>query len=330
MIRKADFVPAWWLPGPHTQTLWATLIRRTPRVPLRRERIELPDGDFLDLDWTLANTGPITLILHGLEGSSDSGYARGLLHTLSSGGWRGVVMHFRGCSGEPNRFPHSYNAGQTNDLAYIVHLLRQREPQTFLTCVGYSLGGNALLKWLGETGTCTQVRAAVAVSVPFLLESAARRMQQGFSRLYQNHLLRHLRASYRRKFHIHRQLPVSLNELAKLRDFYAFDTRVTAPLHGYSDAYDYYARASCRQYLKAIRVPTLIIQAIDDPFMLPSAIPGAAELSDSVILELSPHGGHVGFISGSLPWRAIYWLEQRIPAFLREQLKKTEAARSLA
>jgi predicted alpha/beta-fold hydrolase len=322
MIYAADFKPAWWLPGPHLQTLWPVLCRRQPRPHLRRERLELFDGDFLDLDWTQQDRGPIVLILHGLEGSSDSGYARGLLHAVAARGWRGVVLHFRGCSGEPNRLAPSYNAGHTSDLACVIDWLRHREPVTPLACVGYSLGGNVLLKWLGETGTTAPIQAAVAVSVPFLLESATRRLGRGLSRLYQTYLLYHLRANYQGKSHLQAQLPVPVKEMARLRDFYSFDDKVTAPLHGYTDARDYYARASCRQYLKAIRAPTLILHALDDPFMLPEVVPTAEELADSVILELSPHGGHVGFVTGPSPWQAVYWLERRIPLFLVKHLEQ--------
>ncbi len=326
MIRKASFQPAWWLPGPHLQTLWPALCRRKPRPSTWRERVELPDGDFLDLDWTVGKHGPIVAILHGLEGSSDSGYARGLLNTVATKGWRGVVVHFRGCSGEPNRRAASYNAGHTADIAYVMALLHQREPKTPLACVGYSLGGNALLKWLGETEIDVPVQAAVAVSVPFTLELAARRLRRGFSRLYQAYLLRHLRASYRRKSSLHIKLPLTLKEMKNLRDFYTFDDKVTAPLHGYASAYDYYTRASCRPHLKNIRVPTLILHATNDPFMFADAVPSATELSESVILELSPYGGHVGFVTGALPWQPIYWLEQRIPAFLAEQLTGTSSS----
>ncbi|HHW78021.1 MAG TPA: hydrolase [Xanthomonadaceae bacterium] len=319
MIQPADFRPAWWLPGPHAQTLWPVLCRRRPRLSLRRERLELPDGDFLDLDWTVGARGPIVLVLHGLEGSSDSHYALGLLVAIARRGWRGAVMHFRGCGGEPNRLARSYCAGDTADIAYVVDWLHQREPAAPLAAVGYSLGGNALLKWLGETDADPPLRAAVAVSVPFLLDACARRLGRGLSRLYQFHLLRELRRSYRDKFQHRLDGPISLDQLTALRDFYAFDDRVTAPLHGYAGAHDYYARASCRPYLRRIRVPTLILHALDDPFMSPDAIPEAAELSASVRLEPSPHGGHVGFVDGRWPWRAGYWLERRIPAFLTER-----------
>lgn len=325
MIRNADFRPAWWLPGPHLQTVWPTLCRSGLRPQMRRERLELPDGDFLDVDWTPGDSGPIVLILHGLEGSSESVYARGLLTTLTQLGWRGAVMHFRGCSGEPNRRRQSYNAGDTSDLAYLASLLHQREPDTPLACVGFSLGANVLLKWLGETGAAAPVQSAVGVSVPFQLEAAARRLQRGCSRLYQAYLLHSLRASYRRKFRNLPQPPVPLAQIGKLKDFFSYDDRITAPLHGYTGVADYYARASCRQYLSGIQVPTLILHARDDPFILPSAIPAPTELSGSVILELSPQGGHVGFVSGSAPWQPIYWLERRIPAFLAEFLERYES-----
>lgn len=199
-IEPADFRPAWWLPGPHAQTLWPVLCRRRPRVPLRRERLELPDGDFLDLDWTRGEQGPIVLVVHGLEGSSDSHYAAGMLAAADRRGWRGVVMHFRSRSGEPNRLARSYCAGDTADIAHVVDRLHQRQPATPLAVVGYSLGGNALLKWLGETANDPPLRAAVAVSVPFLLEDTARRLGKGFSRLYQWHLLDKLKRGYRDKF----------------------------------------------------------------------------------------------------------------------------------
>lgn len=315
MIGAADFRPAPWLPGPHAQTLWAALARR-PRLTLNRERLELPDGDFLDLDWSAGRDGPLVLLLHGLEGSSDSGYARGLVAALVARGWRAVVMHFRGCSGEPNRLARSYCAGCTEDLDHVVVQLHRREPDTPLAAVGYSLGGNMLLKWLGEQDGPMPLRAAVAVSVPFLLERAARRMTEGLSRLYQRHLLRACKAGYRAKFATRDDAPVSLDELAAMRDFFAFDDRITAPLHGYAGVDDYYRRASCRAWLRDIETPTLILHALDDPFMTPDAVPETHELGPGVRLELSPRGGHVGFVEG---WGR-YWLEQRIPAFLAESM----------
>ena len=319
MDSPPAFRPAWWLPGPHAQTLWPVLFRKRSRLALRRERLELPDGDFLDLDWAGDDErGPIVLILHGLEGSSDSHYARGLLATVVRHGWRGVVMHFRGCGGQPNRLARRYYAADTADMAYVADCLRRREPTVPLAAVGYSLGGNALLKWLGTARVDLPLRAAVAVSIPFRLDDTARRLQQGFSRLYQLHLLRALKRGYRAKFRHRSDGPVTLAELATIQDFHGFDDRITAPLHGYAGVHDYYTRASCRPDLRHIRIPTLILHALDDPFMRPATAPAASELSPSVRLELSPSGGHVGFIAGPWPWRADYWLERRIPTFLAE------------
>jgi len=316
---EGDFKPAWWCRGPHAQTLWARLVRRAPRVALRRERLELPDGDFIDLDWTTHGGGPIVIVLHGLEGSSDSPYARGILRAIDSRGWRGVVMHFRGCSGEPNRLPRSYHSGDTGDLVYLVETLRRREPRTPLATVGYSLGGNVLLKWLGKSGEQAPLRAAVAVSVPFVLSHAAERLQRGFSRIYQWQLLHSLRDSVETKRR-RMMLPLKITDLSALRSFRDFDEHVTAPLHGFDGADHYYAVSSSRQYLEAIAVPTLILHALDDPFMTERTIPRPEELSGHVILELSRRGGHVGFVSGTWPWRSRYWLEERIPAYLARYL----------
>ena len=323
MPSSSTFKPAWWLPGPHLQTLFPFIARRFGhRPPLRRERLELADGDFIDLDWTVTPAdGPIVLILHGLEGSSRSGYARGLLQAVSDRGWRGVVMHFRGCSGEPNRLPRSYCAGETDDIATVVGLLRRREPKVPIVAVGYSLGGNALLKWLGESGADNPLTAAVAVSVPLLLARSAWRMNRGLSRLYQGYLLRSLKASYRRKMSMAGQLPVPAAELDRLNSFYTFDDRITAPLHGYRDADDYYSRASARQYLIAIMTPTLVLHAADDPFMTKDVVPAPCELSPAVQFECSHRGGHVGFVTGALPWRPQYWLEQRIGRFITDRFE---------
>jgi hypothetical protein len=315
----AEFLPAWWCRGPHAQTLWPILFRSRPRLRLTRERIELPDGDFVDLDWNENQTGPIVIVLHGLEGSSKSIYARGLLKALQEAGWRGVVMHQRGCSGEPNRLPRSYHSGETADFAHVLRTLRQREPNTVFAAVGYSLGGNALLKWLGETRDRESLRAAVAVSVPFLLNHAARRMAQGFSRLYQWELLRRLHRSLRRK-RARMDVPLAIPDVERLRTFREFDEYVTAPLHGFNGADHYYSACSSRAFLKGIVTPTLIVHAIDDPFMAPDTPPTRAELSEDVRFELYRHGGHVGFVAGPWPWRPSYWLEHRIPDFLSEYL----------
>ena len=294
-------------------------MRRSPRLSFQRERLELPDGDFIDLDWTENNNGPIVIVLHGLEGSSASPYARGLLRAMENRGWRGVVMHFRGCSGAPNRLARSYHSGDTGDLAYLIEVLRRREPRTPLATVGFSLGGNVLLKWLGKSGERAPLCAAVAVSVPYVLHCAADRLQQGFSQVYQWQLMRSLRRTVAEK-RKRMQMPLKIYDLSALKNFRDFDEHVTAPLHGFTSAEHYYTASSSRQYLNGIAVPTLLLHARDDPFMTEAAIPRDDELSETVTLELSAHGGHVGFVAGTWPWQPRYWLEERIPAYLARYL----------
>lgn len=313
MRHTADFAPAWWLPGPHLQTLVPNLLPRRG-VRLSRERLELPDGDFLDLDWGPPRPGPLVLLLHGLEGSSRSPYVAGLMRRLAAAGYQGVVMHFRGCSGEPNRQPRAYCAGETADIAHVVDVLRARRPHP-VAMIGVSLGGNALLRWLGDPARAGDaVDTAIAISVPFDLARAAVRMNRGFSRLYQWYLVNRLRRSVARKCR-HMPMPIDCTRLAELRDFRSFDDAVTAPLHGYRDVDDYYARASCRSWLPGIRVPTLILHAENDPFMSPDVIPDARELSAAVRLEVAAGGGHAGFMDSLgrswLESRCVAWLEAR-------------------
>lgn len=315
MIVESDFRPPRWLTNPHLQTLWPVLFRRRPKLRLRRERLELPDGDFLDLDWTEQREGPLVVVFHGLEGSVRSHYANAMLRALMRGGLSAVLMHFRGCSGEPNRLPRSYNMGETGDIAQVVGLLAARFPGRPLFAIGYSLGGNALLKWLGETGEANPLAAAVAVSVPFNLFHAAQRLDSGAARLYQWHLLGKLKQSVARKQSL-RNLNHHLPRLDTLRNFTQFDDAVTAPLHGYRDVSDYYTRAVCTPYLAHVRRPTLIVHAVDDPFMYPHSVPGADALAPSVHLELAAHGGHVGFVERPFQPRGPWWLERRILRFL--------------
>ena len=311
MITSSTFKPLWWLKSPHLQTLWPLWFGRR-RLYGCSERLELEDGDFLDLRW-FDGDGPLVVVVHGLEGSIDSHYAGAMMQALQEHGFHGLFMHLRGCSGEPNRLDRSYHSGETGDLAAVVRHAARVTGKPVFAMIGYSLGANALLKWLGEGGEQPPLQRAVAVSVPFQLGDAARKLSTGFSRLYQNHLLERLRRNFRRKFRQRASpLPVDVD---RLRDFYSFDDKVTAPLHGFSSAADYYRQSSSRQYLKNIQCETLILHAQDDPFLFEESIPGNEELSQHVTLELSKHGGHVGFISGSVfPQR---WLEPRIIRFLQ-------------
>lgn len=315
-IVQSLFHPAWWCRNPHLQTLWPLAVK-PPHPELSRERIELPDGDFIDLDWTTNTNDPVVLVIHGLEGSAHSHYARRILHALPTQGFRGVLMHFRGSSGEPNRLPRAYHSGETGDLNYIYDLLSDRR-HSMRAIIAYSLGGNVLLKWLGERRKDLPKLKAVAISVPFVLSELADHMNKGFPRVYQRHLVRSLHKTFEAKSRIV-ELHLTTAQIDKLRSFWEFDDKVTAPLHGFADATDYYNKSSSRQYLHGITTPTLVIQAKDDPFMSPAVIPEENELGASVTLELSQHGGHVGFISGGTPRQPKFWLEDRIIDYISEE-----------
>lgn len=320
-MAQFPFIPAWWLPNGHLQTIWQTLVRRQKKLITRNERIELPDGDFLDLAWVGPEQGPIVIVLHGIAGCIDSPYARGLLQTIIDCNWRGLFVHFRGCSGVPNRLPRFYHSGETEDFDFIVTELLRRDPKVLIAAVGFSLGGNVLIKWLSKNNSKKSVVAGVAVSVPFELYKAANHLNKGFSRFYQWYLLRSLRRLVKSKFD-QQPGPVDIHEIDKLRTFWEFDNHVTAPLHGFVDADDYYHQASSRNDLKHITTPTLILQARDDPFIPPEVNPQPHELSPYVTFELYETGGHVGFISGKYPWQPVYWLDQRITEYLKNHFGK--------
>lgn len=319
------FIPAFGLGNPHLQTLWGPLWRPATALQHQRERLWLDDGDFLDLDWHGPHSAeaPLVLVLHGLTGSSSSHYVAGLQQALASQGWASAALNWRGCSGEPNLLPRSYHSGASEDLAAAIAHLRAKRPQAPLYAVGYSLGGNVLLKYLGETGSTSFLQGATAVSVPFRLDQCADRIGQGFSRIYQAHFMREMLAYIKdkqRQFqhdgrHEGLATLAQLGPLTRMRTFWDFDGRVTAPLHGFADAQDYYRRASSRYFLGEIRTPTLIIQAADDPFVFPHSLPEASELSASTRFELQAKGGHVGFVDGTLKQPG-YYLERRIPQWL--------------
>jgi len=328
MRHHIPFKPAWWLRNAHGQTLWPALFRRLPPLSTRRERFPTRDGDFIALDWCGEGTGPLVILLHGLSGSSRSPYIAGLQQALRKRGLRSVAMNFRGCGGSANDTARCYHSGDTEDFEYLCAELRRRHPETPLAAVGFSLGGNVLLKCLGTQGRFAGLSAAVAVSAPMQLNLCSDRMDVGFSRLYRNQLLRELKAYiHGKKDHLRKigqtqeaDKLEKLGDLSVIRSFWDYDRQVVAALYGFKDAQDYYAKSSSRQYLQAITTPTLIIHARDDPFMTPQVIPSTAELSAAVCLEITAGGGHVGFVSGNIPGFPRYWLDQRIPAFLLEKL----------
>ena len=313
-LIESAFQPAWWLRGDHAQTLWPAFFRRRRKLTIHWDRLELEDGDFLDLAWSGPEDGPIVLFFHGLQGGIDSHYARGMMYRLNQHGFRVCLMHFRGCGREPNRLPISYHSGKTDDPQFLLDHVNDRYGRTPFAAVGVSLGGNVLLKWLGEQGTRSPLKKAVAISVPFRLDAAADRLEKGLSRLYQRHLVNSLKNAYRRKF---ARIGSPLNlDLEKLDTFRLFDDQVTAALHGFRGVDDYYARCSSRQFIPDIRIPTLILHARHDPFMFPDTPPEPDELPEQVSLEIPQAGGHVGFISGNFPGWGNYYAEQRVAEWL--------------
>ncbi len=316
MIQKSRFKPLWYLKNPHAQTLLANLIH--PSLPqVRYETLPLADGDSLDLACGSAEGENTVLILHGLEGSLKSAYAQRMMNALNARGIPAVFMFFRGCNGRPNKALRSYHSGETDDLRQVIQHLKARGSKR-IALVGYSLGGNVTLKYLGEARTDDAIVCATATSVPLLLDVCATRMNRGFSRIYQRDLMRRLKNKVIQKQSILLAAGINQDPL-KLKTFVEFDDALTAPTHGFKNAQDYYQRCSSRQFLKHIDKPTLIIHSKDDPFMTQQAIPGEDEISSQVTLELSEHGGHVGFIGGSL-LKPEYWLEKRIIDFIQPYL----------
>jgi len=313
-VKTSDFKPAWWLRSPHLQTLWPVFFKKRHKLDLFVEQVELDDGDFIDLCWSKKSSDKIVLVLHGLEGSIDSHYANGIMYQLEQSGYKPVFMYFRGCSGRFNRLARAYHSGETGDLSAIVEHIKNKTSFYPYAVIGFSLGANVLLKWLGETGNLNPVRKAVAVSVPFILHDAAKRLEIGVSKIYRDHLLGSLKNTYIKKFkHIDSPLDV---DVKSLKSFWDYDDKVTAPLHGFDGAQDYYDSCSSRQFLKNIQIPTRIIHSYDDPFMFHTTMPNEDELNDNIDFLTTRHGGHVGFVSGSNPFVTYSWCELKITEFL--------------
>jgi uncharacterized protein len=294
-------------------------------VSYRRERWELPDGDFIDVDWVdgPAST-PLLVLFHGLEGSSGSHYARTIMAAVKSRGWRGAVAHFRGCSGEPNRLPRAYYAGDTKEIAYLLDRFKAGNGDAPLFAAGVSLGGNALLKWLGEEGENAQLTRAAAISAPVDMVAAGTALDRGFTRNYTAHFLRSLKRKSLAKLDAY-PLLYERRTVEKIDTIKGFDTEVTARLHGFRDAADYWTKASAKPGLIDIRVPTLMINARNDPFLPAGVLPGRDEVSDRVTLEYPAKGGHVGFVSGPFPGN-LDWLPRRLLDFFGEGSAATAAA----
>lgn len=305
-----------WLPGGHAQSIYPLLIKPQP-FPYRRQRWETPDGDFIDLDWSPAPRpdAPLVVLFHGLEGSSNSHYALSLMAALKAIGWSGVVVHFRGCSGELNRLPRAYHSGDSAEVDWVLRRLKDGQPDRPLYAMGVSLGGNVLLKWLGECGLAAGaiLDAAVAVSAPLDLAICGHGLARGFNRVYTQYFLRTLKPGAAARL---QRFPGLFDgeRLASVRTVYDFDELVTGPLHGFAGADDYWRRSSSKPWLRQIHVPTLLLNARNDPFLPAQALPKPDQVSASVKLEFPRHGGHVGFVSGGFPGR-LDWMPQRVLRF---------------
>lgn len=319
-----------WLPGGHAQTLWPLLIKG-PAPAYRRERWDSPDGDFIDLDWldpTPAQAPgshdpgqrPLVVLFHGLEGSSRSHYAIALMDAVAHQGWGGVVPHFRGCSGELNRRPRAYHSGDSEEIDWILQRLHRQHPHRPLLVCGVSLGGNALLKWLGEREFLARqvVTAAAAICAPLDLQVTGHHLARGFNRLYTRHFLGTLKQSALARLDRFPGL-FDAHRVVSARTLFDFDDAVTAPLHGFAGADDYWTRASAKPLLPGIQVPTLIINPLNDPFLPARALPRVNQLSPRIVFETPRSGGHVGFVRGMPPGH-LRWLPQRLLQFFTQEV----------
>ena len=320
-IVRSAFRPARWLRNRHAQTIYPSVPWASPeRLTLRREVLKLPDGDETAVDWVVETEGtpktaPLLIILHGLEGSAESTYARMLMQAAVARQWRCCVLHFRDCGDYRNVLPRRYHAGETNDVRYFVAKLEREGQFGPMIAAGYSLGGNVLLKYLGESGAGCPLKGAAAVCVPLNLHNSAEAINSGISKGYQRYLLKRMKRSVTRKFDRY-TAAFDWEKAMAAKTFAEFDDAVTAPLHGFAGKDDYYDKCSSVNFLKHIERPTLIVNALDDPFMTPDVIPEPEALSENVTLEVSEHGGHVGFIEGGPPWRPRFYLPERLIGFL--------------
>ena len=303
LIAESDYRAPWWLPGGHLQTIVPSLFRRVPTVTTQRERLELEDGDFLDLAWSGKTSKRLAILSHGLEGSCDGAYIQGMARALVREGYDALAWNFRGCGAEPNRLLSFYHSGATEDLDAVIRHALATHPAESIDLVGFSLGGNLTLKYLGEDRVRSEkIRRAVAFSVPCDLADSSAKLSEPGNRIYMMRFLRSLREKLRVKDGI---VPgeLDLGDLRNVRNFLEFDDRFTAPLHGFKDANDYWTRSSCRQFLPGIRIPTLLVNALNDPFLGEKCYPREeAEGSRWFYLETPEEGGHVGFLQSRSSW----------------------------
>ena len=325
LILKSTYRPPVFFSNAHVQTIYPTLFRQVRGVNYVRERILTDDNDFIDLDWSRKGADKVVIVSHGLEGHSQRFYMLGMIKAFNRRGWDGVAFNFRGCSGEPNRLLRSYHSGATEDLHTVVRHVLEIERYSSISLVGFSIGGNLTLKYIGEMGRDLSrfIKSAAAVSVPCDLESSASKLAERSNILYMKRFLKMFHDKIRLKMEI---MPGKIDDsdYTSIRTFKEFDARYTAPIHGFPSVEDYYARCSCKQFLSKINIPTLLINAQNDPF-LPDGCYPVEEAGESryLFLEMPASGGHVGFIDFNSTGE--YWHELRVASFITGENKKNAA-----
>ena len=320
LIETSSYQAPRWLPGGHLQTIHPVLFRRSTHVTSMPERLELDDGDFLDLEWSGREARRLAILSHGLEANTKAGYIQGMAAALIRRGWDVLAWNFRGCGNGPNRLLRMYHSGATEDLHAVLSHALKHHPAEQIALVGFSLGGNLTLKYLGEQrfNLTDRLRAAAAFSVPCDLACSSRRLADLSNWIYMERFLREMRAKIRLKDRMFPQ-QLDLSGLENIRTFREFDDRFTAPLHGFRDAEDYWARNSCRQFLPHITLPTLLVNAANDPFLGPGCAPREeAAASAAFHFEAPQTGGHVGF--PTIGNNGEYWPETRAAEFLESVL----------
>ena len=319
------FNPSFILSNRHIQTIYSTFFREISPLDIQKEIFELEDGDFIEPYWynkpKVTTSKPIVILLHGLEGSYQSPYIKGMMLALDKVDISSIIVHFRGCGDKPNRLARAYHSGDTADIQAYIKYLHKKFPLNPLYAIGYSMGGNVLLKLLGEDGNHCLLKKAISVSAPMQLDISAKTINQGFSKIYQNHLLKNLKKDLLAKYKKHpleKLIGLKKSQINDIKTIWEFDELYTSKIHHFKTAQNYYKLSSAKQYLKNITIPTLIIHALDDPFMSKDILPSKDELSSSITLEVSRHGGHVGFIGGGI-FNPIYWLENRIVNYILDK-----------
>lgn len=315
LIRNSTYKPPVWLRGGHWQTIYPVLFRRTRHVTQDPERLELSDGDFIDLEWSGKGSRRLAILSHGLEANTRAGYIQGMASALVDAGWDVLAWNFRGCGNEPNRLLRMYHSGATDDLHAVVSHALKSHPATSIDLIGFSLGGNLTLKYLGENQDrlSNKIHRAVVFSVPCDLACSSRQLSRSSNKIYMERFLRALRSKIEEK---NRRFPdqLDLTDIRRIRNFEMFDDRFTAPIHGFASAADYWEKNSSRQFIPHIQRETLLINAMNDPFLGPACHPFEEAAANPLFhLESPQEGGHVGFVSGG---SNRYWSESRAPEFL--------------